>query len=73
MQSRLGSLLESVANTATGFVISWLVWMLVVAPLYGYATTAHQSFWITAIFTVTSLARSYLWRRFFNRRTDGVA
>lgn len=68
MQSRLSSGLEATLNTASGFVISWMVWTFVVAPFYGLPFHAGQSFAITCIFTVTSLLRSYLWRRYFNGR-----
>lgn len=65
-QSKLESGIESGANTASGFIISWAMWVWVVQPLYDSGTIVH-AFWITCIFTVTSLLRSYVWRRFFNQ------
>lgn len=62
------SLLEAKTNIAIGFVISWLVWVLVVSPLYGFDFAMFDSIGITCIFTVTSLARQYAVRRWFNKR-----
>ena len=66
MQSRRASLIESLANVAIGFAVS-MVLSAVVFPAFGHAFTLAQNFWITAIFTVASIARSYAVRRMFNR------
>lgn len=69
-QSKLESSIESTANVASGFLISWWVWIFVVAPLMnaGYldAGPAGDAFLITSIFTISSWLRSYGWRRFFS-------
>ncbi len=65
-QTRLGSFLEVSLNVVSGFIISMLVWTLLVAPLFNYDTSHAQSFWITFIFTVTSMIRSFIFRRIFN-------
>lgn len=67
MQSKTESLIESLLNTATGFLLS-LVLVNVVLPLYGFPVKTGQSLEIVTIFTVASVGRSYLWRRFFNKR-----
>jgi len=76
-QTKVESAIESTANIATGFVISWCVWMFVVTPLiqagYLQAGPAHDAFYITSIFTVTSWLRSYFWRRYFNAGMHKVA
>lgn len=73
MQTRLESLIEALANIATGMTVSFLLGMIVY-PLFGFPVTAGQNFWIVIIFTGVSLLRSYLWRRWFNhllvRRLD---
>jgi membrane protein implicated in regulation of membrane protease activity len=69
MQTKKGSALEATLNVLSGFFISWAVWVWVVAPLYGYETGYVKAISITMIFTVSSLIRSYLWRRFFNNRS----
>lgn len=67
MQSRKHSLFESLVNTAIGFLVSMLTWVIV-ARLYGIPMTLADNLGITAIFTVVSIARQYVLRRIFNRR-----
>jgi hypothetical protein len=67
VQSRLSSLIEQVLNVASGFIISLIVWQTV-GPLMGYSVTLGDNLIITAIFTVVSIIRGYLWRRYFNGR-----
>jgi len=64
-QSKLESLLEACASTAVGFVVSFGLWQ-VVGPMMGYAVTTGDNLIITSIFTVASIARSFVMRRFFN-------
>ncbi|MBT2325534.1 hypothetical protein J7E62_24680 [Variovorax paradoxus] len=66
MQSKRGSLLETLFGTASGFVISLLVWEFVVKPLWKLDTSFVENLSITMLFTVVSVARSYVVRRFFN-------
>lgn len=65
-QSRRFSLLEASLNTASGFIVSLIVWHWV-AKWYGIPMPLTTNLEITGIFTVVSIARSYLWRRLFNR------
>ncbi len=66
-QSKLETLLETALNMVTGFLVSWFVWMYVVPVIWPeHASEIGVAFWLTALFTVTSFARSYIWRRFFN-------
>lgn len=62
------SLVEAKTNIAIGFVISWLVWVLIVGPLFNFPFKPTQSVGITMVFTVTSLARQFAVRRWFNKR-----
>lgn len=71
-QTRLGSLIEACINTAIGFVLS-IALSLVVYPMFGHAFTLAQNFWITVIFTVASIARSYAVRRWANNRIHMAA
>lgn len=64
-QSRGWSLVEAVSSTAVGFGVSLLVWHYV-AAWYGIPMPLQTNLEITAIFTVVSIARGYLWRRLFN-------
>ena len=64
-QSRLGSFTEAWLNVAVGFAINWTANMLVF-PLFGFNITAGQAFAVGIIFTVISVVRSYVLRRWFN-------
>jgi hypothetical protein len=66
VQSKRGSFTEACLNTASGFVVSLFVWHWV-AKWYGIPMPLDENLQITAIFTVVSIARSYVWRRIFNR------
>lgn len=65
-QPRWESFLESCVSTATGFVVSMTAWQFYVAPEYGLPVSWSMNFEITAIFTVLSIVRGFLWRRAFN-------
>ena len=65
-QSRRHSMIEAIAGTAIGFIVSVLA-SYVVYPAFGHAFTLAQNISITAIFTVLSIARGYVVRRLFNR------
>lgn len=65
MQTRWHSLLESLLNICVGFGVA-LITQIVVFPLYGMQVNLSQNFQITGIFTVVSLLRSYVIRRYFN-------
>ena len=68
-QTKLVSLIEAMMNVFTGFFISWAVWVLIVAPLYGFDAGYAKALGITTIFTVSSLIRAYIIRRWFNDST----
>jgi uncharacterized membrane protein (DUF485 family) len=71
-QSRLGSLYEAGFNIIIGFGVSfganWLV-----LPLFGFNVSVSQNFAIGGIYTLISLARSYVIRRWFNARLHRAA
>lgn len=67
MQTRLSSLTEQLLSTAIGFIVSLLVWELVVKPLWHIQTSISDNFQITVLFTVVSICRGYWVRRLFNR------
>jgi len=69
-QTRVISFVESVLNMMSGYVLSLVIWQ-VIGPLFGYHVTLWDNFWITNIFTVVSILRSYVWRRFFNAGLHG--
>lgn len=65
-QSKIGSLAESLTNIAIGITIGFLSNVLVL-PAFGYDVTLADSFYISLVFTVISLVRSYAIRRFYNK------
>ena len=65
MQTKLGSFTEAWANIAVGFTINFFA-NLIVLPWFGMAVTPSKAFGIGVIFTVISLVRSYVLRRWFN-------
>lgn len=66
MQSKLHSLIESIANILIGMGIAFAA-QLVVFPALGIAVRLDQNVVITVAFTAVSLVRSYALRRLFNR------
>jgi len=71
-QTRLGSLIEAVINVAIGFDVA-LVSQLVIFPRFGIHVSLGTNFAIGAWFTVISVARSYVVRRWFNARLHRLA
>jgi len=65
-QTKLVSLIETFVNIGTGFILSVVVWQLLAIYL-GIPMPLTTNLFITSVFTVVSIARSYLWRRFFAR------
>ena len=71
-QTRLGSLIEVCINIAIGFSINWIANMYIM-PLYGFQITGGQAFSMGLIFTVISVVRSYVIRRWFNTMLHNAA
>ena len=67
-QTRMESGIEAVCNVGSGFFVALLVWQFIAAPIWGYEVTLLDNLGLTTIFTVVSVVRSYVWRRFFERR-----
>jgi len=68
-QTKTISLIEAALNIGSGFLLSLIVWHIV-AYMYGIPMPILLNLQITAIFTVVSLARSYVWRRIFTAHLD---
>jgi hypothetical protein len=71
-QSKLGSFIEVCINIAIGFAINWVA-NIYILPLYGFQITGGQAFSMGLIFTVISVVRSYVIRRWFNARLHAAA
>ncbi len=68
-QSRVGSATEAVLSVGSGFLLSFLIWQFIAAPLWGYEVTLLDNLGLTSLFTVASIIRSYIWRRIFEHKT----
>ena len=64
-QSKLGSLIESLMNIFIGYFVA-LASQLVVFPLLDIHVPLSTNLWIGLWFTLISLVRSYVIRRWFN-------
>jgi hypothetical protein len=60
------ALLESLANTAAGFVVSNLAWPLISVHLLHKPYRAVEGLAVVTVFTALSIARNYLVRRGFD-------
>lgn len=64
-QTRTQSAIESAANVAVGYLVA-LASQLLVFPMFGIHIPFSSNLAIGAWFTVISLVRSYVLRRWFN-------
>lgn len=78
-QSRLSSFYEALINIVIGFSLNY-VFNLILIPMFvtgqdGKPVVISHSanFWMGCAFTVVSLARSYVIRRYFNARLQRLA
>ena len=58
---------ESVIDVGSGFFLAIII-QLTVFPLFDMHPTIFENFQIAIIFTIVSMTRSALWRRFFRKR-----
>lgn len=64
-QTRLGSFIEACMNVLIGFWINFFA-NLVILPLIGFHISISDNFYIGFLYTIISVARSYVVRRWFN-------
>lgn len=67
MQSKRQSLIETLTSVFVGWLIGVILNMLVL-PLFDYNITVVDSLFVSLIFTVVSVIRGYVIRRFFNSK-----
>jgi hypothetical protein len=72
-QSRADSLMEALTNIAIGLTISTAANQLFIPLATGHAITLRANVVLGVIYTVISLARSYLIRRAFNGKSVWMA
>ena len=71
-QTKLGSFYEACINVAIGFVINYCA-NLVILPLFGFHVGLADNFYIGLLYTVVSVIRSYVVRRWFDRKIHEAA
>ena len=71
MQSKRESMIETLTNVCIGLLISFIANMLVL-PLFGYDINLTDGVLISIIFTIISIVRGYMVRRWFNSKGDKV-
>lgn len=64
-QSKLGSFIEAITNTAIGFFIT-MTFLPIINYLCHISMSVGQASLSTFLFTILSVARGYIIRRFFN-------
>jgi hypothetical protein len=68
MQSSKWSFIETGANVLIGWVTALIVQMIVF-PMFGIHVPFSTNLYMSIVFTVLSIVRGYLLRRFFNGLT----
>ena len=58
---------ESVIDVGSGFFVAIII-QLTIFPFFDLHPTIFENFQIALIFTLVSMTRSALWRRFFRKR-----
>ena len=67
MQSKTHSLIESLTNVAIGYVVA-LLSQIIVFPMFNIYVPLSDNLLIGLWFTVISIFRSYVVRRYFNKK-----
>lgn len=66
MQTKKNSFIEACVNTLIGFIIT-MACSFFIYPLCGVTASVGSMGGVTACFTLISIARQYIIRRFFNK------
>ena len=64
-QTKLESLAEVIVNVAIGWVVA-LITQLIVFPWFGIHITVGEQLGLSVVFTLVSIVRGYIIRRWFN-------
>lgn len=66
MQTHKFSWIEAISNTAIGFIISFII-QIIIYPILNIDVKFSQNIIITSVFTIASILRGYIVRRLFNK------
>lgn len=69
MQSKKNSFIESLTNVCVGYFVA-IASQLVIFPMFNIHIPLKDNFIIGGYMTLVSIARSYLLRRWFTKRTE---
>lgn len=70
MQTKIHSFIESCVNVIIGYSVA-LGSQIVIYPIFDIDVNMSDQATIALLFTIISLIRSYLLRRFFTHKTEG--
>lgn len=71
-QTQIGSAIETMANVLIGLLVS-IVANHFVFPAFGFQLSGQANVMISVIYTVISIIRQYILRRWFNARLHSAA
>lgn len=71
-QTKLSSFIEALMNVAIGFSINYIA-NLLIFPLFDMHISLADNFWLGMIYTIISIVRSYVIRRWFNSKIHNAA
>lgn len=71
-QSKLSSFVEALMNVAIGFTINYIA-NLLIFPLFDMHISLIDNLWMGMIYTIISIVRSYVIRRWFNAKIHNTA
>lgn len=66
-QTKYQSMIESITDTGIGFIIS-IIATFIINKIHGIDVPVWKNFTMTLCFTVLSLARRYVVRRWFSKK-----
>jgi membrane protein implicated in regulation of membrane protease activity len=72
-QSRLSSFYEACMNIVIGFTINFFANLVLIPLFLGVEVPLLANWWMGCAYTVVSLIRSYVIRRWFNARLHAAA
>lgn len=67
MQQPHQSAIEIVSGTIAGLALAWVAGQYWIYPMFHLHVDFMLNLKMTSLFTVVSIARGYVWRRWFNR------
>ena len=72
LQSKVSSFIEALMNVAIGFGINYIA-NLLIFPLFNMNISLIDNLWMGMIYTIISIVRSYVIRRWFNAKIHQAA